>query len=91
MSKNDDLAEKMVNNLAKALNKQCIAEQRKYFELLEKINDLNKYSSIFQKNVFDVSIDDQTKVYQLMVKMLEQEKEICEKYNFISDKEDKES
>ena len=88
MSKNDDLARKMLENMAEALSKKYQKEQEDYFSAINNVNNLEKYTKIYQKNMLKLPMFEQTKVFKMAEKMMLEQKRLCEKYNFIEESED---
>lgn len=72
--------QKTVENLQKIIQIMFSNENR-YFELLTKMSELQKYSVCGDK-MADMKIADQVQVLEATVKLLEIEKHLCEKYGF---------
>ena len=77
-------AEDAIRKIAQTLHNQYIAEQERYFYLLSQTcetSELSKYSELYRKNIFSISMSDQIEVLELIVKVMNKHKQICEKYD----------
>lgn len=80
--------EEVIGLLAKKIHGEYVSKQQKFFSLLGEMDKFKVYVDLYNKNIYEISMFDQVEVMKLTIKVMEKQKEICEKYNFEEQEEE---